>query len=87
MNEQAVGMFAGLLGVVFVIVIGLVFLGLLAFWVWMLIDCVQRPFAPNEQNAKVVWILVIVLAGWLGALIYYFVVKRAKTPSSGVSTG
>jgi phospholipase D-like protein len=78
MNDQAVGMFAGLVGVGFFLLIGAFVLALLAFWVWMLVDCIQRNFPPNEQNAKIVWILVIVLAGWLGALIYFFVVKKGK---------
>lgn len=81
MPEQAQQMFAGLAGVaiwILFLVMGFVFLGILAFWVWMLVDCVQRDFPPQEQNAKIVWILVIVLAGWIGALIYFFVVKKAK---------
>lgn len=44
------------------------------FWIWMVIDCAQRKF--KSENDKVVWILVIVLAGIIGAAIYYFVVKR-----------
>jgi hypothetical protein len=51
---------------------------LIAVWVWMLVDCIQREFPPQDQNSKIVWILVIVLAGWLGALIYFFVVKKGK---------
>lgn len=44
------------------------------FWIWMLIDCAKRNFAgPND---KVIWILIIIFAGMLGAIIYYFVVKR-----------
>ena len=44
------------------------------FWVKMIIDAAKRQF-PKE-NDKVVWILVIVLASFIGALIYYFVVKK-----------
>ncbi|MEM7626294.1 MAG: PLDc N-terminal domain-containing protein [Planctomycetota bacterium] len=43
----------------------------LALWVWMLVDCARREF--DGPNDKVVWILVIVLVGALGALIYFFV--------------
>jgi len=81
MPESAQQMFAGLAGVaiwIFFLLLGFAFLGILAFWVWMLVDCVQRDFPPQEQNAKIVWILVIVLAGWIGALIYFFVVKKAR---------
>jgi len=42
-----------------------------AFWLWMLVDCVQNE--PPTGNDKVVWLLVIVLIPWpFGALIYYF---------------
>jgi sterol desaturase/sphingolipid hydroxylase (fatty acid hydroxylase superfamily) len=46
-----------------------------AFWVWMIIDCANNE--PSEGNDKIVWILVIILAGFLGAVIYYF----ARRPS------
>lgn len=46
---------------------------LFAFWIWMIIDCIKRDFKKDVE--KVVWILVIVLLGFLGALIYFFVVK------------
>jgi hypothetical protein len=47
-----------------------------AFWIWMLIDCIRHE--TDEGNNKVVWILVIVLTHWVGALIYYFVRYRAR---------
>jgi len=50
------------------------------FWIWMLIDCAQN--APSENNTKLVWILVLVFAGWLGAIIYFFV-QRPKNPPAG----
>jgi sterol desaturase/sphingolipid hydroxylase (fatty acid hydroxylase superfamily) len=46
-----------------------------AFWVWMIIDCANNE--PSEGNDKIAWILVIILAGFLGAVIYYF----ARRPS------
>ncbi|MBN2217130.1 MAG: PLDc_N domain-containing protein [Pirellulales bacterium] len=45
------------------------------FWIWMLVDCATKE--PSEGNDKIVWILVIALTHWLGALIYY-VVRRPK---------
>ncbi len=41
-----------------------------AFWVWMLIDCAVKE--PSEGNEKVVWVIIIALASWIGALIYFF---------------
>ena len=46
----------------------------LVFWIWMLIDCVQRNF--KKENEKIVWILIIIFAGIIGTFIYYFVVKK-----------
>lgn len=45
-------------------------LGLLstAFWIWMLIDAAQNK--RLDQNERVIWIIVIALLHWLGALIY-----------------
>ncbi len=57
---------------------GIVGLALTAFWIWMLIDCAQNE--PAEGNDKIVWILIIVLLNWVGALIYYFV-RRPNRPS------
>lgn len=52
----------------------LVLIGVLFFvmWIMMLVDSATRKF--KNDTDKVVWILVIVLLGILGALIYYFVV-------------
>jgi prolipoprotein diacylglyceryltransferase len=49
---------------------------LTAFWIWMIVDCAKRTF--KNDNDKVIWILVIVLAGIIGAIIYYFAVKISK---------
>ena len=57
------------MGVFFLIgILGMIFM------VWMLIDCVQRKF--KKDNDRVIWVLIIVLLNWIGALVYYFVVKR-----------
>lgn len=48
-----------------------------AFWIWMLIDC-----AKNNQLAdteRIAWILVIVFAHFLGALIYFFAGRKKPT--------
>jgi|SRR3989344_3680395 len=42
------------------------------FWIIMIVDVATRKF--KEGNDKIVWILVVILASWIGALIYYFVV-------------
>lgn len=63
--------------VLFVMAFGLLSL---AFWVWMLIDAVQNP--GLDQNERIVWIIVVALTHFIGALIYFFVgrPKRRLAP-------
>ena len=59
------------MGVFFLIgILGMIFM------VWMLIECVQRKF--KKDNDRVIWVLIIVFLNWIGALVYYFVIKRNK---------
>jgi len=46
---------------------------LLIFWIWMLVDCSKRKFKNNVE--KIVWILVIIFAGWVGSLVYFIVIR------------
>ena len=43
------------------------------FWIWMIVDCAQRKF--KDDGSKIAWILIVVLLGFIGAIIYYFVIK------------
>jgi hypothetical protein len=58
-------------------------IGILAtvFWIWMIIDCANNE--PSEGNDKLIWILVIVLAGAIGAAIYYFVRRPERMDRIG----
>ncbi len=40
------------------------------FWIVEIVDVVRREF--KDSNTKLLWVLVVVLAHGLGALIYYF---------------
>ncbi len=44
------------------------------FWILMLVDCIQRKY--KQENDKIIWVLVIIFTGIIGALIYYFIVKK-----------
>lgn len=37
------------------------------FWLWALVDCLRSEF---ENNNKLIWILLIVLVPFLGAILY-----------------
>ena len=44
------------------------------FWIWMLIDALTNKKVKGTD--LLVWIIVIIFLGIIGALIYYFIVKR-----------
>ena len=58
------------------IVVLLLGVGSTALWIWMLIDCATKE--EEEGNTKVVWILIIVFTGIIGALIYLFARKLPR---------
>ena len=62
-------------GVIAIAVILLI--GLAVFWLMMLVDCLKN--APSHGNDKPTWVLVIILLGPLGALLYA-VIQRDKWP-------
>ncbi len=35
-------------------------------------------FTIGGNNAKLIWVLVIVFTGLIGALLYYFLIKRSE---------
>lgn len=50
-----------------------------AFWLSMLIDCLQRPrerFPNRSESDKLIWCLVIIFVRFIGAVMYYYLVKR-----------
>jgi len=51
-------------------------IGILAFifWIFMLVDALKRKFKTDGE--KIAWVLVVIFLQILGAIIYYFVVKR-----------
>jgi hypothetical protein len=59
-------------GLLFVIPLILMLILLFVFWIIILVDSIKRKFKGDSE--KVVWILVIILTGFIGALIYYFVI-------------
>ncbi|MBI2133277.1 PLDc N-terminal domain-containing protein [Candidatus Woesearchaeota archaeon] len=46
-------------------------IGSFIFWLIMLIDCIKREF-----DQKALWIILILVLGIVGAILYYFMVKR-----------
>ncbi len=49
-----------------------------AFWIWALVDAVKVPDdSMFRAGNKLVWVLLIVLTGWIGAIIYVVVGRPA----------
>lgn len=57
-----------------------------ALWIWALVDAIRVPDdSMYRAGNKLVWVLVIVFTGFLGALIYLVVGRpdrRALPPTS-----
>jgi hypothetical protein len=73
-------------------VIGLLSLVGLGLWLWALVDCIQVPDdSMYESGNKLVWVLIIVLLNWIGAILYFLIGRpkgrgpkdRAPEPRSG----
>lgn len=56
----------------------------MVYWILMIVDCIKRENWESE-NDKTLWILVILLAGIIGALIYRFVIV-SKLGKAGSNT-
>ena len=52
----------------------------LAFWIWMLVDCANHE---SEGSTKIAWLLIILLAGIVGAPLYFFVRKLPRRVNVG----
>ena len=72
-SAAAGGLFAGFF-VIWAIMV-LAGIALFIFWIFMLIDVFKRTNWKQESD-KTLWILLVILLGYLGAIIYYFAVKR-----------
>ena len=44
-------------------------LGLNSFWIYTIVDIVKSNF--QDETTKIIWLLVVVLIGVLGSLIYW----------------
>ena len=56
-----------------------VYLSLVAFCLWMLVDCVTYPLRDlNDVNAKIGWVLFIIVLPPIGAALYFFTARRRR---------
>lgn len=75
------GAIGAILGIVLYLLVGVISLAGLALWIWMIIDCATNE--KSEGNEKLIWILIIVLTNWIGALIYLLVRRPQRIRQLG----
>jgi hypothetical protein len=64
------------------VLILLVVLAPAALWIWALVDAIRVPDdADYRAGTKLVWVLVIVLTGFIGAAVYLAVGRPARRPA------
>lgn len=65
-------------------ILGIGGLLLLAFWVWMAIDCLLHE---PPGTSKTAWLLALLLGSWIGALFYFFLQRRERLREGREETG
>lgn len=68
-------------GIGFVIFFLILFVLITAFWVSMLVHAIKNPI-----EHKPLWILIMLIAGYIGSLIYYFAVKKTFVVNQNITT-
>jgi hypothetical protein len=61
------------------IIISIVLLSLI-FWIAAIVDIAKSRF--DSDTNKVVWLLIVIFLGIIGAAIYYFAGRKSKIQSS-----
>ena len=51
------------------------FVAAMAFWIWMIVDVATKEPPGND---KIVWLLIVILLHWIGALVYFFARRRKR---------
>jgi len=58
-----------------------VVLFIFGLWIWALVDCATKE--PDTGNTKVVWVLIIALTHFIGALTYALVRRPRRVAELG----
>lgn len=61
-----------------------ILLAVVAFvvWLWALVDAIRNP--ALDSNERLLWVLVIVIAQFIGAIIYFII---GKNKTAGATAG
>ena len=52
-----------------------------AFWVWMIVDSATKE--SDEGNTRLVWVIIIVFSGCIGAAFYFFARRPQRKTELG----
>ena len=77
-GSTAVWAFAGV-WIFFVAIFWAAGIFLFVVWIIMLVDCAKRDNSefPNAgESTKTMWLLIVILTSGVGAIIYYFMVRK-----------
>jgi len=72
------GGFSCVFGIIWLLVMAISVVGII-FWILMLIDLVKREddqFGSESKDQKMLWLLIVLLTSYVGALVYYFMVYK-----------
>lgn len=65
--------------------IGIVFLLFVVFillatgiWIFALVDVIKSSF--RNENEKLIWVLIIIFTGFIGAILYYAISEGKRKP-------
>jgi hypothetical protein len=72
-SYEEAGLAGGLLalGLGFLLLILLLSIACFVFWIMMIVHAISKPI-----KSKALWIIILLLFGIIGAIVYYFAVKR-----------
>lgn len=73
-QDDAGGLFAGGLMMIIFLLLGIIGFVL---WIWALISAIQNP--ALDSTMRIIWVLVIVFTGFIGAIVYLIVAPRRSS--------
>ena len=62
------------------------------FWIWMVVDCLGRApydfrllFTQKREHDKWIWLAIVILTNWIGALLYFILIRQPAQSIAPVS--
>jgi len=56
-------------------IMSLIYLGMIVFWIWTLIDVLKSEF---QGSGKIVWLLVVFFLAILGSILYVAIGRKQR---------